>query len=51
MNASLRDRLAFWLERFGWLHPWLLAHDGEFNGQTRYRNRLNGHIVMGGELR
>lgn len=46
MRASLRDRVAFFLERMTFLHPVLLAYDGEHDGKKRYFNRINGHVVM-----
>lgn len=47
MPLRMRDRFAFWLERFAWLHPVLLRYDGESpGGRSRYENRLNRHSVV-----
>lgn len=51
MKPSPRDRLGFFLERFKFLHRWLLERDGEvrygiYAGQKRYINRINGHVVI-----
>lgn len=47
MPTPLRDRIAYWLERFHWLHPILLRYDGEApSGRTRFANRINGHIIL-----
>lgn len=49
------DRIAFWLERFRILRPLLLEFDAVlWNGNRRYFNRINGHVVIittEGELR
>lgn len=47
MTASLRDRFAYWLERFTWLHPVLLRYSHIApNGRPVYENRINGHLVF-----
>lgn len=48
MPTPLRDRIAYWLERFNWLHPILLRYDGEApGGRPRFTNRrINGHIIV-----
>lgn len=51
MPLSLRDRLAFWLERKAaryWpVHLALYATDGlTYRGGLRLRNRLNNHVVI-----
>ncbi|AUV60862.1 hypothetical protein [Mycolicibacterium goodii] len=47
MPTPLRDRIAFWLERFSWLHPILLRYDGAApNNRARYVNRINGHVIV-----
>lgn len=47
MPTPLRDRIAYWLERFTWLHPILLRYDGEtVTYRARYVNRINGHVVI-----
>ena len=54
MPYTLRDRIAFWLERFAILRPVLLRYDGAAPIGARYVNRLNGHVVVvteDGELR
>ena len=50
MKGSRRLRLGMWLERFRWLHPWLLVLDGEGDDWCRYVNRINGHLVMKPEV-
>jgi hypothetical protein len=47
MKASIRDRLAFWLERFTVIHPLLfrrLAYRAPGN-RALYENRINGHLI------
>ena len=52
MKTPLRDRIAFRLERYRAIRPFLLTLDGYGpNGKRRYVNRINGHVVMEGELR
>jgi len=47
MPYSIKDRIAFWLERFPIIHPLLLKLDGIApNGKKRYKNRINGHLIM-----
>ena len=47
MMPSLKDRLAFWLERFVIVHPLLLKFDGIApSGNKRYMNRINGHVIV-----
>lgn len=47
MNESLKDRIAFRLERFRILRPLLLEKDGLApGGGKRYVNRINGHVVV-----
>jgi hypothetical protein len=49
MPTRLRDRIAFWLERFEWIHPILLRFDGIApSGALRYVNRINGHCIAKG---
>lgn len=50
MKGSRRHRFGMWLERFTWLHSWLLELDGEHEGRRRYVNRVNGHLVMKSEV-
>lgn len=47
MNASLRTRFGYWLERFTQLHPLLLRYSHLApDGVSRvYINRVNGHLV------
>lgn len=48
MKPRKRDRLAYWLEQFGWLHPLLFKRDGTTpSGYERLTNRLNGHLTLG----
>ncbi|QAY16872.1 hypothetical protein SEA_EXIGUO_51 [Gordonia phage Exiguo] len=51
MPYSKRDRLGMFLQRFEFLHRWLLAPEGDVmhgihKGQKRYLNRINGHVVI-----
>lgn len=48
MRGSLRDRFAFWLERYVNVECSLLfAYEGEnYLGRACYRNRINGHVVV-----
>lgn len=48
MTASLRDRFAYWLERFAWLHPVLLrySHPAPDGVRHVYTNRINGHLML-----
>lgn len=48
MRAGWKDRLAYRLERYKWLHPVLFAYDGHTTHTNRptYRNRLNNHVVV-----
>ncbi|WP_166791387.1 hypothetical protein [Cryobacterium sp. Hh7] len=47
MMPSIKDRFAFWLERFTIIHPLLLKLDGIApSGKLRYKNRINGHVIL-----
>lgn len=50
MSTPMRDRIAFWLERWPLLHRYLFAFDGYApTGLPRFRNRINGHVVVFGK--
>lgn len=47
MPTPIKDRIAYWLEQFRWLHPLLLRYDGQApGGHPRYTNRINGHYIV-----
>lgn len=48
MGMSWRDRIAYRLERYSWLHWLLVRADGvtPHTGRRRYVNRINGHVLV-----
>jgi hypothetical protein len=47
MKARRRERFGAWLERFTFLHRWLLEFDGIApNNRGRYVNRVSRHLVL-----
>lgn len=45
MGYSRLERLGMFLQRFKFLHPFILKYDGVYNYKIRYVNKISGHII------
>ena len=51
MPYRKRELLGMWLQKWKFLHPWLLELHGQHpDGRRRYVNRVSGHLAMEDEL-